>query len=107
MVDPVGAIIHLFGDMGDVVLGILETIVEGKAKFEKWGNFDDIEIMYDWADKTADFTPDLGNADYVAQLKSAMQNRVDAVKGFAEKKAGYDKLPDEALAAVQKLVDAL
>ena len=88
-------------------LGILETIVEGKAKFEKWGNFDDIEIMYDWADKTADFTPDLGNADYVAQLKSAMQNRVDAVKGFAEKKAGYDKLPDEALAAVQKLVDAL
>ena len=35
------------------------------------------------------------------------ENRVDAVKGFAEKKAGYDKLPDEALAAVQKLVDAL
>ena len=26
MVDPVGAIIHLFGDMGDGVLGILETI---------------------------------------------------------------------------------
>ena len=32
---------------------------------------------------------------------------VDAVKGFAEKKSGYDKLPDEALAAVQKLVDSL
>ena len=31
----------------------------------------------------------------------------NAVKGFAEKKEGYDKLPDEALAAVQKLVDAL
>ena len=88
-------------------LGILETIVEGKASFEKWGNFDDIEIMYDWEGKTADFKPDLNNAEYKAALKSAMQNRVDAVKGFAEKKEGYDKLPDEALAAVQKLVDAL
>ena len=88
-------------------LGILETIVEGKAKFEQWGPFEDVEIMYDWAGKTADFTPNLDDADYRAALKNAMQNRVDAVKGFAEKKEGYDKLPDEALAAVQKLVDAL
>ena len=63
--------------------------------------------MYDWEVKTADFKPDLNDAEYKAALKSAMQNRVDAVKGFAEKKEGYDKLPDEALAAVQKLVDAL
>ncbi|MCM1135331.1 MAG: phosphoenolpyruvate carboxykinase, partial [Clostridium sp.] len=88
-------------------LGILETIVEGKANFVKWGNFDDIEIMTEWEGKTADFTPDLGNAEYVAALKSAMQNRVDAVQGFATKKEGYDKLPDEALEAVQRLVDAL
>ncbi|MBR6771383.1 MAG: phosphoenolpyruvate carboxykinase (ATP) [Lachnospiraceae bacterium] len=83
-------------------LGILEAIVEGKASFSQWGPFEDIEIM-DWEG----FTPDLNDADYKVQLKNAMQNRVDAVKGFAEKKAGYDKLPDEALAAVQKLVDAL
>ena len=83
-------------------LGILETIVEGKASFTQWGPFEDIEIM-DWEG----FTPDLNDASYKAELKSAMQNRVDAVKGFAEKKSGYDKLPDEALAAVQKLVDAL
>ena len=83
-------------------LGILEAIVEGKADFTQWGPFEDIEIM-DWEG----FTPDLNDADYKAQLKSAMQNRVDAVKGFAEKKEGYDKLPDEALEAVQRLVDAL
>ena len=88
-------------------LGILETIVEGKAKFEQWGPFEDIEIMNDWSGKTGDFTPDLNDPEYKAALKSAMQTRVDAVKGFAEKKAGYDKLPDEALAAVQKLVEAL
>ena len=86
-------------------LGILETIVEGKAKFEKWGNFDDIEIMYDWSGKTADFTPDLNNPEYKAALKNAMQNRVKAVEDFATKKEGYDKLPDEALAALKKLVE--
>lgn len=83
-------------------LGILETIVEGKASFTQWGPFEDIEIM-DWEG----FAPDLNDADYKAQLKSAMQTRVDAVKDFSEKKGGYDKLPDEALAALEKLVNVL
>ena len=47
----------------------------------------------------------MNNAEYVAALKAAMQNRVDAVEGFATKKEGYDKLPDEALAALKKLVE--
>ena len=88
-------------------LGILETIVEGKGKFEQWGPFEDIEIMNDWSGKTGDFTPDFNDADYKAQLKASLQTRVDAVKGFAEKKEGYDKLPDAALAALEKLVKAL
>ncbi|RKI41096.1 phosphoenolpyruvate carboxykinase (ATP) [bacterium D16-51] len=83
-------------------LGILEAIVEGKAEFKKWGNFDDVEIM-DWEG----FVPDLNDAEYKTALKNAMQNRVEAVEGFATKKDGYDKLPDEALAAIKKLVDAL
>ena len=83
-------------------LGILESIVEGKASFAQWGPFEDIEIM-DWEG----FTPDFNDADYKAQLKNAMQTRVNAVEGFATKKDGYDKLPDEALAALKKLVDAL
>ena len=83
-------------------LGILETIVEKKADFKQWGPFEDIEIM-DWEG----FTPDMKDADYLAQLKAAMQNRVDAVAKFATAKDGYDKLPDEALEALQKLVDAL
>ena len=83
-------------------LGILEAIVEERASFTQWGPFEDIEIM-DWEG----FAPDLNDAEYKAALKNAMQNRVDAVEGFATKKEGYDKLPDEALAAVKKLVDAL
>lgn len=83
-------------------LGILEAIVEGKASFKQWGPFEDIEIM-DWEG----FAPDLNDADYKAQLKNAMQNRVNAVDGFTNNKGGYDKLPDEARAALQKLVDVL
>ncbi len=84
-------------------LGILETIVEGKAKFTKWGPFSDIEIMTDWSGKTGDFTPDLKDKEYVKALQAAMKNRVDAVKGFEEKIGGYDALPKEALAALEKV----
>ncbi len=81
-------------------LGILESIVEGKASFTQWGPFEDIEIM-DWEG----FTPDLSDKAYTTELKNAMQNRVDAVEGFATKKEGYDKLPDEALEALKKIVN--
>ena len=80
--------------------GVLEAIVERKASFTQWGPFTDIEIM-DWEG----FTPDLTDKAYVAELKNAMENRVSAVEGFATKKEGYDKLPDEALAALKKIVD--
>ena len=70
-------------------LGILETIVEGKAQFTQWGPFEDIEIMNTWDGQTEgfkNFNADLGDADYKAQLKSAMETRVKAVEDFATKK---------------------
>ena len=48
-------------------LGILETIVEGKASFTQWGPFEDIEIMNTWDGQTEgfkNFNADLGDADY-------------------------------------------
>ncbi len=86
-------------------LSILETIVEGRARFEQWGPFEDIEIMTDWENRSTDFTPDLSDKSYIDALQSAMRNRVDAVIGFKEKKEGYDALPDEALAALEKVVE--
>ena len=83
-------------------LGILEAIVERRADFKQWGPFEDIEIM-EWEG----FVPDLNDADYKAQLKNAMLNRVNAVEKFSTAKDGYDKLPDEALAALNKLVEEL
>ncbi len=83
-------------------LGILETIVEGKENFKQWGPFSDIEIM-EWEG----FVPDLSDADYKAQLVSSMQTRVEAVEKFETAKEGYDKLPEEALAALKKIVSEL
>lgn len=83
-------------------LGILETIVEGKAEFKQWGPFSDIEIM-DWEG----FVPDMNDASYVDQLKARMTDRVNFVKSTATVKEGYDKLPEDALAAIQKVVDEL
>ena len=83
-------------------LGVLEAIVEKRADFHQWGPFEDIEIM-DWEG----FIPNLDDADYKAQLKARMQDRVNEVEAFATAKGGYDKLPDEAVNALKKLVAEL
>lgn len=83
-------------------LGILEAIVEKRAEFKPWGPFSDIEI-FEWEG----FVPDLGDASYVEQLKARMQDRVNFVAKIATEMEGYDKLPDDALASIQKVVDEL
>ncbi|MGN0466406.1 MAG: phosphoenolpyruvate carboxykinase (ATP) [Lachnospiraceae bacterium] len=81
-------------------LGVLETVVEGKGEFKQWGPFEDIEIM-DWEG----FVPDLTDKEYVKTLQARMEDRVKAVEKFATAKDGYDKLPDEALNALKKIVE--
>ena len=83
-------------------LGILEAIVEKKAEFKPWGPFSDIEIM-DWEG----FIPDMSDAEYLTQLKARMMDRVNEIEEFSVLKDGYDKLPDDALAAIKKVVDEL
>lgn len=83
-------------------LGILECIVEGKAQFHKWGPFSDIEIM-DWEG----FIPNMEDTEYLTQLKARMMDRVNFVKSRDEFKSGFDKLPEDALQAIQKVVDEL
>lgn len=83
-------------------LGVMEAIIEKKAQFKQWGPFSDIEIM-EWDG----FVPNLDDADYKAQLKARMQDRVNEVKRFGEVKDGYDKLPEEALSALERLVAEL
>ncbi|MCI9082805.1 MAG: phosphoenolpyruvate carboxykinase (ATP) [Lachnospiraceae bacterium] len=81
-------------------LGVLEAIVEKKADFKQWGPFSDIEI-FEWEG----FVPDLSDKDYVNQLKARMQDRLNYVTNLDEAEGGFNKLPEDAAAAIKKVVD--
>lgn len=85
-----------------VTLGALEAVVEGTAKFEKWGNFSDIQIM-----NIEGFVPNMSDADYATQLIERMKDRVAFVESRDTEKGGLDKLPAEALEALKKVVNEL
>lgn len=81
-------------------LGVLEAVVEGKADFKKWGPFEDIEI-FEWDG----FVPDLNDKNYVSQLQARMQDRLNYVKNLDTAEGGYNRLPQDALDAIQRVVD--
>lgn len=83
-------------------LGVIEAIVEGTATFKQWGPFEDIEI-FEWEG----FVPNIEDPEYKASLKARMNDRVQFVKSRESFKDGYDKLPEEALAALEKVISEL
>ncbi len=83
-------------------LGILEAIVEGKATFKPWGPFTDIEI-FEWEG----FVPDLNDKEYKDAFTARMVERMKFVESRETEKGGYDKLPEEAAAALKKVVELL
>jgi len=83
-------------------LGIIEAIVEGKANFKKWANFSDIEIM-----ELEDFDVNLNNEEYKHQFVARMQDRIQFISSRDTEKAGLDKLPADALQALEKVVQEI
>lgn len=83
-------------------LGILEAVVEGKADFKQWGPFADIEI-FEWDG----FEPDFSNKEYIKQLKARMNDRLNYVNSLKTLKDGYNMLPEDALQAIEKVVNEL
>ncbi len=80
-------------------LGVIEAIVEGSAKFHKWEGFTDIEIM-----DVEGFDASFANAEYKEQFVKRMQDRIEFVKSRETEKAGLDKLPADALEALENVV---
>lgn len=81
-------------------LGILEAVVEGRARFRPWGPFRDIEIF-----EVEGFVPDLNDGDYVRQLKARMRERLSYVTGLDTGEGGFNKLPEDAAAAIRRVVE--
>lgn len=80
-------------------LGIIEAIIEGNAKFENWANFTDIQIM-----NIEGFEADLNKIEYSQEFKYRMQDRIDFIKSREIEKAGLDKLPPDALEALERVI---
>ena len=81
-------------------LGIIEAIVSGNANFHKWENFSDIEIM-----DIEGFDASFSNSEYAQQFVARMNDRINFVKSRETEKAGIDKLPADALEALQNVVN--
>ncbi len=80
-------------------LGIIEAIVSKTAKFHKWEGFSDIEIM-----DVEGFDASFKNSEYKEQFVKRMQDRIEFVKSRETEKAGIDKLPADALEALENVV---
>ncbi len=85
-----------------ITLGALESVIEGTATFKPWGEFSDIQIM-----DVEGYVPDMKDSEYVTQLYSRMLDRVKYVKSRDFEKGGFDKLPEEAIGALVRVVNEL
>lgn len=81
-------------------LGVLEAVVEGKADFKKWGPFEDIEI-FEWDG----FVPDLGVRIMYHSFRLVCRTDLTTLRTLTQQRAGYNKLPQDALDAIQRVVD--
>lgn len=83
-------------------LSIIESIVEGRACFEQWGNLSDVKIM-----KIEGFEADLNNYEYKEEFKKRMQDRIDFIRSRETEKDGLDKLPSDAHESLENLISQL
>ncbi len=86
----------------EITLGSIEAIVEKTANFVPFGN---VENMY--CLDIEGFNADFADADYTAQLKARMEDRIKFLRSKETAQGGFDKLPDEAIAAVEKVYNEI
>lgn len=83
----------------ETTLAIIEKIVEGKAQFHKWENFSDIQVM-----DVEGFVTSFSDRKYAEQFKARMNDRLNFVKSRDIEKGGLDKLPNDALDALNAVI---
>lgn len=85
----------------ELTLKLLEEIVEGTAKFEKW-SIENFEIL-----KVEGFEADLAEDDYRRLVRERFMDRLNFVRTRQSERGGYDRLPVEAELSIEKLVEQL
>ena len=83
----------------EVTLHCLEAVVDGTAVFKKWGHFSNLEIM-----EIDGFIPDLNDDTYKLQLYARLNDRLTFLESRAEAKGGFDKMPEEAIEILRRVI---
>jgi len=83
-------------------LGIIESIIENKAKFKTWAPFEDIEIM-----EIDGFDASLGNEEYRKEFIARFNDRIKYIASRDTEKGGMDKLPADALESLKAVIAKL
>lgn len=85
----------------EVSLGVIESVVEGTATFEAFGDVPHLSYL-----PVEGFNPDIADKDYRKLVKTRMKMRKDFLDEFNE--AHQDlPIPEESLHALQEVIDAL
>ena len=83
-------------------LSILESIVEGRVSFSPLGALSAVEVM-----EMEDFPLHLDDVQYKKEITARIKDRVAFVKSRESERGGVDKLPREALEALQRMTREL
>jgi len=83
----------------EVTIGIIESIVDGTAKFRKFGNADGVKTM-----DVPGYLPDFKDKQYVDFIEASIKRRIKYVHSLEDTKGGVDSLPYEAMEALEFLL---
>jgi phosphoenolpyruvate carboxykinase (ATP) len=83
----------------EITLESIEGIVEGKAEFKKWADFNHIEIM-----EIEGFIPNMEDVDYLRQLRDRISDRAKFIESKKLIPGSLDRLPQEALYSINKIL---
>ena len=81
-----------------MTLGLIEDIVNDKAKFVPFGPFSDLEYM-----PIEGFVPDFDDPEYLQSVKARMNDRLEYISKLDE----FNQIPGEGLAAIRKVVEEI
>lgn len=83
-------------------LGVIEAIVEQRAEFIPWEPFSDMKIL-----PLSDFDADLSDPVYRKEFLARLRDRIAFITSRETENGGRDKLPAEALRALENLLKEL
>lgn len=86
----------------EITIGIMEAIVDETAEFRKLGHAEGVEAI-----DIPGYIPDFKDKQYVDILEASIKRRIKFAESLKEIKGGMDSLPDEAMAALDFLLDKI